>query len=55
LRRAKRCPNDLNAVASEYVIKPVRELLITITNQKPNPFGAVRQRPRQLASLLDNP
>jgi hypothetical protein len=55
LWRAKRRTNDLNPVASEHVVTTVGEFLIPNANQKPHRFGAVRQRPRQVTSLLDNP
>ena len=45
LWRAKRRSNDLDAVGSKYLVKTVRELLITITNQKPDRFRTIRQDP----------
>ena len=55
LWRAERRANDVNPVASEHVIKTLGEFLIPIANQKPYRLRALRQRPRQLASLLDDP
>jgi hypothetical protein len=55
LRRAKRRTNDLNPVAPKHVVKASGEFLIPIANQKPNPLRALRQSPRELTSLLDDP
>src|SRR5690349_20421034 len=52
---AKRRANDLNPIASEHVVKTIGELLISIANQKPHRLRALRQGPRQLPSLLDDP
>jgi hypothetical protein len=55
LWRAKRCPHDLNSVASEDLVKPVGEFQIPITNQKPDRFRTIHQGPRHLPRLLDDP
>jgi hypothetical protein len=53
LRRAKRCTNDLAAVAAKHLVKLAREFLVPIVNQESNWFRPVRQGPRQLPRLLD--
>jgi hypothetical protein len=37
------------------VVERARELLVPIANQESNRFGPVRQGPRQLPRLLDDP
>ena len=55
LWRAKRRTNDLNPVTAEHVVKTVGEFVVPIANQKSDRFRALRQGPRQLPSLLDDP
>jgi len=55
LWRAKRSTNDFNVVASEDVVKTRGEFLIPITNQESDWFRALRQGPRQLPGLLNDP
>ena len=55
LRRAKRRANDLDPVAAKHLVKPIREFLVSITNQETEGFGALRQRPRHLPGLLCHP
>src|SRR5262245_39826642 len=55
LWRAKRRTNDLNVVTSEHVVKTRGEFLIPIANQESDGFRALRQGPRQLPGLLNDP
>jgi hypothetical protein len=55
LGRTKRRTNDLNPAAAEHLVKAFGEFLIAIANQKLQGFRALRQSPRQLARLLDDP
>jgi hypothetical protein len=55
LGRAKRCPNDRNRSLRKTSSNRSVNFLIPITNQKPDRFRTVRQRPRHVPRLLADP
>src|SRR5665213_3886337 len=55
LRRADRCPNDLDALAAEDSVEVACELAVAITDQEAKRRRTPLQRPRELARLLGNP
>jgi hypothetical protein len=55
LRRANRCADDLDAVASKDRIETGRERVVAIADEKTNRVRAFREHPRELARLLRHP
>src|SRR5436309_1443975 len=55
LRRAKRCVNDLEPMASKHRVKTVSEFLVPVADQEAERLWAFCQSPRQLPGLLCHP
>ena len=55
LRRPERCPDDLDAFASEDLVENVAELAVAIVDQVADRCYPFRERPAELACLLSRP
>jgi hypothetical protein len=55
LRGFHRCSDDRDPLASKDLIERVGELAVAVVDQKPYWQGSIRERPREVASLLRDP
>src|SRR6266516_5605453 len=55
LRRAHRCPDDLDALAAEDGVEVACELAISVADQKAQRRSSLPERPADLAGLLRHP
>ncbi len=55
VRRTNGSPNNMDTFGSKHRIKGPGELRVVVTNQKRDPWFAIRQLPHHLSGLLGHP